>query len=629
MLEEYLCLGGNEVANNARTYGYATTAGCPVTWFRCEPCESIHDVTTDWIPPTFRLFEQRRNLFSDPSADTGTTAWWSSDGATLSKPNGTAFGTTFATRFTSSNATMRIGPRMYTALATGVVYSIRFSIRASSNQTLSLRYRPASVSTMGGEVIIQDLNLTTDVQEITATFTTTATAATANAAFVMITTTGTIGQWIEMTQVLVERADFPGPFFDGDTPDAPPSFYEWVGAADASQSILLRETVENAGHSTEPPYTMQYIDQAPWYDAQFPGLTGRFYGAFILTIENMNSSTRTASVTEGILDGGVVGLVRHSSREMRVRALLVSDGEDALEYGLSWLSSALAADGCSTHGASCGAVDMNFFGSCPPMPNPDTTIVVETPEARHMHNVTVTSGPLVEQKIKSNDETHYGYIVEWTMVAGTPWIFSETKEVSVNLQPPVVVQDVPYNLIPYPSAELSNGTVVLATNYSTNPSVETDASNWSAANTVITPAATGARSTEIAAQGAASYKVSVTTTNSGTNGTLFAYQNVTLPTEVAGQRFSINMWGFLAVASGTAVLGGIRCDVGWYNASNTLLRTDTLGTAPSSGGAISSTGLTRPAGATYVRVHMIGVVTSWSTGAILNLFADALAVTIP
>jgi hypothetical protein len=629
MLEEYVCLGGNEVANNARVYGYATSSGCPASWFRCEPCEAIHDVTTDWIPPTFRLYETRRNLFSDPSADTGTATWWAADGTTLSKTSGAAFGTAFAARFTATTAIAAPGMRLPSLLATATVASVRFSVRGSSNQLYSLRYRPLGPTTPGGEVIIQDVHAAPEVQEIAATFTTSASAATANAAIVLLTGNAVVGQWVEITKVVVERADFPGPFFDGDTPDAKPDYYEWVGAADASQSIVLRETVEQTGRSTEPPYTVQNIRLAPWYDAQSPELTGGFYGVYVITIENLNSSTRTATATEGILDGGVVGLVRHSTREMRTRALLVASNDDSLEYGLAWLSAALAADTCSSHGGSCGAVDMTFFSSCPETPDPLSTVVVEVPQSRYMHNVTVTSGPLVEQKIKSNDGVHVGYIVEWTMVAGTPWVFSETREVSVNLQPPVVVQDVPYNLVPFPSAELSTGVVTLATNYSTNPSVETNATGWSTVATVITPAPTGARSTEIAAQGTASFKSSVTATNSGTNGTLVIYQDVTLPAFVTGQRFSANMWAFGAVVSGTAALTDIEIKVDWLASGPSYISSSILGTIPISGGALSGASLVRPANAILARIQATLRVSSWSTGAALNLFADAAAVTIP
>jgi hypothetical protein len=272
---------------------------------------------------------------------------------------------------------------------------------------------------------------------------------------------------------------------------------------------------------------------------------------------------------------------------------------------------------------------MTFFASCPDSPDPNSTVTIDVPATRHSHNVTVTSGPLVEQKIKSNDRVHYGYIVEWTMVAGTPWVFSDTREVAVNLQPPVVVQDVPYNLVPYPSAELSNGTVTLATNYVTNPSMETDASGWNQLTTGITPSGTPSRSTEIAASGTASLKNAVTTTNSGTNGTLGAWRAVTLPAFVTGQRFSFTTWVFAAVVSGTAVLGSTQVNIEWRDSGGALVSSVVAGAGLASGGVISTTSLVRPPTATSVNVVAFVNVTSWSTGAVLNAFIDAVAVTIP
>lgn len=83
-------------------------------------------------------------------------------------------------------------------------------------------------------------------------------------------------------------------------------------------------------------------------------------------MEGLNDSTRTAAVTESITDGGVVGQVRHATRQVRVRALLSALGEDALESGLSWLKAALDPDYCGTHGNSCGGADSCFFTACPP-----------------------------------------------------------------------------------------------------------------------------------------------------------------------------------------------------------------------------------------------------------------------
>jgi hypothetical protein len=438
-------------------------------------------------------------------------------------------------------------------------------------------------------------------------------------------------------QMLIAEGEYGGPYFDGDTVEPTVSdLIRWEGTPNASQSVWEQVQIDVPGHSSTPEYTSGNISDAPWYDADVEA-SQRFYGVYIITIENLNSSTRTASVTEGILDGGAVGLVRHATREVRTRALLVAEGDDALEYGLAWLSSALATDDCSTHGSTCGAADLSFFAYCPDAPDPQAppdddgrdTWDMELYAPRFLHGVTVTSGPLVEQYLRSSNHRHVGYIVEWTMVAATPWVYGVTNEVTVTASAPIVVQDIPFNLMPYPSAELSAGTVVVQTNYSTNPSVETDATGWVASGVTITPAPTGARSTEVAAHGAASFKVSVTTTNSGANGSIRAYQDVTLPAESAGERFSVTEWGFMALVSGTAALGALTLTIQWMNASNAVLSAVDVGTGMASGGAISAVGLTRPAGATKARVWMTGNVTSWSTGAVINLFADALALTSP
>lgn len=478
MLEEYMCMGGNEVANNARVYGYAKSADCPLGWFRCIPCESVHNATNDWTFPV-----------------------WSEDG--------------------------------------------------------------------------------------------------------------------EGNPVLV-------------TP----------------------------GFSDAPPYDIENVADAPWFDAQLPDLTGRFYGVYILSVEGVDGSTRSAGVSESILDGGVVGLVRHASREIRVRALLSSEGADALEYGMAWLSSALEADGCGTHGASCGAVDVSFFGYCPPALNPvalpddiSANYLASENASRALHNVTVISGPLVEQELVSSNNKHVGKIIEWTMIAGTPWVYGTTQSVPIAPSLPVVIQDVPYNLVPYPSAELTSGTVVTATNLSTNPSVETDATGWvvtsgAVAPSVIdpTPLVTAARSTELSANGVASYRgrlLGNTAVLAGTNQTAQTslYQQVSLAGLPADTRVSFNMWAAMllfAGASGT-VLTKIQV-YAQFRAGVTVLSSTVIGEsvdpAEFNGRAYSLSSVPIPATADSVRVIARFEYTWSSSGTPANnsevrMYVDALAVTVP
>lgn len=113
-------------------------------------------------------------------------------------------------------------------------------------------------------------------------------------------------------------------------------------------------------------YQYSEIESAPWYDSTIDEISRRFYGVYGLSIAGVEDSTRTADVTEGIGDGGVIGRARRSSRDVKVTALLVGKGQDALEYGQSWLSARLDPDGCGQLSQECGTAEASFFSTCPP-----------------------------------------------------------------------------------------------------------------------------------------------------------------------------------------------------------------------------------------------------------------------
>ena len=107
------------------------------------------------------------------------------------------------------------------------------------------------------------------------------------------------------------------------------------------------------------------VHDAPWYDPRNPE-SKRFYGVTGLAFRDLASSTLQRDVVEGITNGGVAGQPRYAGKTVRVRAFLSADGEDALEYGMSWLKAAVASRRCNQHGISCGGTDLQFFNSCPP-----------------------------------------------------------------------------------------------------------------------------------------------------------------------------------------------------------------------------------------------------------------------
>jgi hypothetical protein len=144
----------------------------------------------------------------------------------------------------------------------------------------------------------------------------------------------------------------------------------------------------------------------------------------------------------------------------------------------------------------------------------------------------------------------------------------------------------------------------------------------------FTPATTGARSTELAADGVASYKASVTTTNSGTNGVMTAYQEVALAA-TGGVPVSVTIWAALLLRGGTATLDTVDGRIDWLDSGGAVIATTDLSDGDLAGAAMSVRSVTPPPTAVKARVVASGRVASWAVGAQLALYADALALTVP
>lgn len=402
------------------------------------------------------------------------------------------------------------------------------------------------------------------------------------------------------------------------------------------------ETLQDAiGDSV---YDFSSISDAPWYDPSLVDLSSRFYGVVGLAISGPTDSTRGASRTEGVTDGGTVGRMRKGMRGVRVRATIMARGRDALDYGSQWLSSVFDGD-CSQHGDACSMTDAEFFAECPPergtvpvegggtRPRTDEEYaLIVNPLRRFLHDISVTSGPIdIEEFEPSNG--FYGKTIEFTLTSERAWVYGMTRSLTLAPTLPSIVQDTPYNLIPYPSAELASGAVTTATNYSPNPSLETNATDWAAGadgtNITIAMLTSGRVVNELAASGTGSYRIVFTATGAGTNGSFHSQQIVPLPGLPAGSRASFNCWAAELLMAGTPVRPDIQVILTWRNV-NSVLRTDTIPTLiPVNGGALSLSNIQVPAGCDNVIVRTYARLTSWPAGTILRLYSDALAVTVP
>lgn len=400
-----------------------------------------------------------------------------------------------------------------------------------------------------------------------------------------------------------------------------------------------------------PEYTFDRISEAPWYDVREPA-SARFYGAYVVDIQNLNDSTREAEVTQRINAGGVVGAVRDASRRVRATVWLSAKGSDALEVGMDWLKATTRTDACGLHGGACGETDLEFLVTCPPdradYEDEDTWRDAVNDNRRFLHTVTCISGPITQQDSVSTDGVFHGRLVQMIFEAGTPWVFTRTKELILPPSISVVMEDAPINLMPFPSAELAGPAVVVGRNLSPNPSVEVNANDWnwsSAAVTGATPAPyiLAGRSADISADGAASYRVRLlgnasTGAVANADAQLDIFQNVSLAGVAAASRMSFNIWGAVLVLGGAAgsSVDALRARLEWRNGT-TLLRTDQMGSAPVSdfdGFAFSTTSLTIPPGASTVRV-IVQTDVSWSSSAAgannsdIRFYGDAIAVTVP
>lgn len=266
---------------------------------------------------------------------------------------------------------------------------------------------------------------------------------------------------------------------------------------------------------------------------------------------------------------------------------------------------------------------------------------------RYLHQVKCISGPYVQEEFISNDGLYNAVVVEFVIGSEVSHVFTKPREIIIPPTIPSPIQDIPFNLVEYPSAEVSDGSdVVVAINHNLNPSLEVDATGWGNSAATVTgtsPAAyyTAGRVTgEVSASGTASYRMRIlgngATTASG-RARLSAYSEVDLAGILSGSRVSFTMWAAvlnLGGATGASFLS-LTIEAEWRNGA-TVLSTEVVGTTSTefSGKAFSFTSRPIPATADNVRLYARAVV-NWSSSATpasnsdIRVYVDAAGVTTP
>ncbi len=434
--------------------------------------------------------------------------------------------------------------------------------------------------------------------------------------------------------LLVVEGTYLGPYFDGSNlpADADLSIdrVSWAGAEDASQSILERNVVTSASESLEPAYTCDEIQRAPWYDPDNEFSQG-LAGFYLLRVSGITDSTATATVTQGIDDGGVIGASRHATRSVRVRSMIIGCGNASAEYGLAWLKSALSDTFCARHGDACGTSDLSFFIDCPPrLDQGDTDYAATTARyRRYLHGVGMTSGPIIAEEYETTSGA-YVIVVEYILTAESPFVWGETLPISSTGDVLTAYDDIPFNLMRHPNAEVGDGIpAVTATQYVFNGSVEYGATGWANSVSNIPAGITAGASTDIAAVGPNSYRVRLLATGAVSGGVINAYYDVALGAMPAGSKPSLSLWAAALTFGGTPTLDPtLTAEVEWRNGA-TVVGTTPLGTIPLNGGNATATGLTIPATSTTARIRVRASNITAAAADDLRLYADAFSLTVP
>lgn len=104
---------------------------------------------------------------------------------------------------------------------------------------------------------------------------------------------------------------------------------------------------------------------APWRDQDNPDSID-FYGVYPVNVQGLDDSTRTAEVTESILDGGVVGRLRNSTRSIVFECALLAGSECGADYGVEWLKKILNGANCEPNSLSnCAGNRLDFYNCAP------------------------------------------------------------------------------------------------------------------------------------------------------------------------------------------------------------------------------------------------------------------------
>lgn len=147
-------------------------------------------------------------------------------------------------------------------------------------------------------------------------------------------------------------------------------------------------------------YSRPELDDAPWYDPN-RSESAEFGGLLITSIDGLDSAPVSRSITDRIGDGAVIGRRRVGARTITVTGLLIGSTCCGIDYGMTWLSSALRGSVNCAAAGGCAGDDLEYLVCCPDC---DCAEVTDIPDCaadsfRTMRDVACTREPQITGRV--------------------------------------------------------------------------------------------------------------------------------------------------------------------------------------------------------------------------------------
>lgn len=170
--------------------------------------------------------------------------------------------------------------------------------------------------------------------------------------------------------------------------------------------------VENALAESDDDYAD--VEQAPWYDAEYPA-SAEFAGLVPLSFTGISDSSLEADTTENIGKGGSTYVDRFATKTIVANVLAVGSTYRGVEYGKRWLDKMLRAPSSGPTRSGATLTYFRFPG--------DTSQPV--PPKAHLRLVRTTRGTSVTRRRTSDCSS--SWMITFTLTANDPIEYGEAQ----------------------------------------------------------------------------------------------------------------------------------------------------------------------------------------------------------